>query len=314
MNRASDDAPPRVIHRAEHLDFDVRGTAPRPRETRVLMADPQHYAVEYAINPHMQDHVGSVDSTVARAQWSAVRDAYSALGFQVDVLAAAEGLPDLVFTANQSFPTLFPDGRWGAVLSHMGHAQRQPEVALLGAWYREAGGVTVPIDLPVDTPAESPAPLLFEGMGDALWLPGHRLIVGGHGFRTDARVYERLSSILEVPVVAVRLVDERFYHLDTCLSILDPESALYVPAAFDEEGRALLEAVFPRLVALPLDEAERLFACNGHAPDEGHFLVQSGCAETAALVRGMGLEPIELDTSEFLKSGGSVFCMKAMLP
>ena len=33
-----------------------------------------------------------------------------------------------------------------------------------------------------------------------------------------------------------------------------------------------------------------------------------------ALVRGMGLEPIELDTSEFLKSGGSVFCMKLMVP
>ena len=151
-------------------------------------------------------------------------------------------------------------------------------------------------------------------MGDALWLPGHRLIVGGHGFRTDVRVYERLSSMLDVPVVAVRLVDERFYHLDTCLSILDAQSALYVPAAFDAEGRALLEAVFPRLVALPLAEAEQLFACNGHAPDERHFLVQSGCAETAALVRGMGLEPIELDTSEFLKSGGSVFCMKLMVP
>ena len=35
---------------------------------------------------------------------------------------------------------------------------------------------------------------------------------------------------------------------------------------------------------------------------------------TIAAVREAGFEVIALDTSEFLKSGGSVFCMKLMIP
>jgi N-dimethylarginine dimethylaminohydrolase len=301
---------PRVVDRVEHLDFDVRQTARRPRETRVLMGDPLHYAVEYAINPHMQDHVGSVDSARARRQWEALRDTYRDLGFEVHVLPPEAGLPDLVFTANPSFPATFPDGRWGAVLSRMAHAERRPETALTAAWYAQAGGAVRELELP----DAAPDALIFEGMGDALWLPGRRLVIGGHGFRTDPRVYEQLARVLEVPVLTLALLDERFYHLDTCLSLLDEQTALYAPEAFDERGRSLLEAVFPRLVPLPLEESEGLFACNGHAPDGRHFLVQSGCVATGDRVRDLGFEVIELDTSEFLKSGGSVFCMKLMLP
>lgn len=310
MSGSFETPPPQVIDRAEHLDFDVRRTAPRPRETRVLMGDPEHYAVEYAINPHMQDHVGTVDSARARSQWAALREAYRALGFQVETLAPVDGLPDLVFTANPSFPALFPDGRWGAVLSRMAHAERRQEAEITAAWYRAAGGLIRELE----APAEAPDRLVFEGMGDALWWPGRRVIVGGHGYRTAPEVYDQLSRVLEVPVLTLRLRDERFYHLDTCLSILDEESALYAPEAFDARGTALLQAVFPRLVALPLAESEGLFACNGHSPDGRHFLVQSGCTETLTIVRDLGYEPIELDTSEFLKSGGSVFCMKLMVP
>jgi len=296
---------PGVITRADRMDFDVRAAPERPRETRVLLADPSFYAIEYVINPHMAGHVGSVDNEKARAQWENLRAAYRRLGFDVQVLEGARGLPDLVFVANQSFPAQFADGRWGAVLARMNHPERQPEVAVVADWYRRAGGATVPLDA-----GESP----FEGMGDALWIPGHRVIVGGFGFRTDVSVYERLSELADAPVLAVRLEDERFYHLDTCLSLLDSETALFVPEAFEPQGVALLERAFPRLRALPVDESAELLACNGHCPDERHFLVQAGCERTAATVRELGFEVIELDTTEFLKSGGSVFCMKLMLP
>ena len=302
---AHDGAPRGLITRADELDFDPRSTAARPRETRVLMADPLYFAVEYVINPHMSANLGRVDQDKARRQWLAVAGAYRALGFEVHVLPAVPALPDLVFTANQSLPALLEDGSFGAVLSRMKHGERQGEVAVLAAWYARQGARTFELE-GIDA--------AFEGMGDALWLPGHRLILGGYGFRTDPAIYAQLAELLAVPVLALALVDERFYHLDTCLALIDAETALYVPGAFDAAGAALLQKTFPRLIALPADEAVELLACNGHCPDERHFLVQSGCRRTIGVVRELGLNVIELDTSEFLKSGGSVFCMKLMLP
>jgi len=294
-----------VLTRVGELDLDLRNAPARPRYTRVLMADPRYFAVEYVINPHMAAHVGQVDGERARVQWEAVRDAYRSLGYEVPVLPAAPGLPDQVFVANPSLPFVRADGGWGVVLSRMAHPERRGEVPLIERWMAEQGAEVLRLEGVSDP---------FEGMGDALWVPDRRVLIGGHGIRTGLAAYEVLARLLDVPVLAVRLVDERFYHLDTCLSLLDESTALCVPEAFDDEGRALLAAAFPRLVELPLEESAELLACNGHCPDRRHFLVQSGSARTAALVRGLGFEVLELDTSEFLKSGGSVFCMKLMLP
>ena len=114
--------------------------------------------------------------------------------------------------------------------------------------------------------------------------------------------------------LTLELVDDRFYHLDTCLQLVDEQTALFVPSAFTAEGVRLLEKAFPRLVEVPEDEALHGLACNGHCPDGTHFIVHRGATKTLAEVRRLGLTPIEVDTSEFLKSGGSVYCMKLMVP
>ena len=71
---------------------------------------------------------------------------------------------------------------------------------------------------------------------------------------------------------------------------------------------------FSTLVPVPVDEALHYLACNGHCPDKKHFIMQRGAAKTKALAQSLGLTVVEVDTSEFLKSGGSVYCMKLMLP
>tara|TARA_R110002072_G_scaffold167853_2_gene321404 strand:- start:3975 stop:4799 length:825 start_codon:yes stop_codon:yes gene_type:complete len=273
-------------------------------EHRVLMADPNYFDVEYVINPHMAGHVGGVDRDLARAQWTQVKATYEDLGFPVAVIEPVPGLPDLVFTANQSFPGRLPDGRAAAVRSHMHAPQRRPEVDVVLEWHAARG--TSIFDL-------ADEPLAFEGMGDAMWVPGRRQILGGHGFRSEPGALTALAQRFEADLIAVRLIDPRWYHLDTCLQLLDAERALIVREAFDAPSLALLERTFPTLVDVPTDEALRL-ACNGHSPDGRHFIVQSGCPVTADRVRDLGLDVIEVDTSEFLKSGGSVFCMKLMLP
>ncbi|MDQ7040680.1 MAG: arginine deiminase family protein [Rhodothermus sp.] len=293
-----------VYWEADQLDFTVETTPPMPPPRQVLMVSPDHFDVVYVINPYMEGHVGKVDRARAARQWAALRDTYQQLGFEVHVLKGVPELPDMVFCANQTLPFRRTNDQRGVVLSRMHAPQRRAEVPHVAHFFGQQGYVLVSI--PENVPGS------FEGMGDALWHPGHALLWGGYGFRTDRTIYAWLAQTLEVRVVALRLTDPDFYHLDTCLSLLDAGTALYVPAAFDEEGRALLQRLIPNLIPVPEHEARKLLACNAHCPDGRHVLIQQGCTETVARLRAAGFEPIELDTSEFLKSGGSVFCMKLM--
>lgn len=275
-----------------------------PLPGRVLLTTPTHFQVEYAINPHMEGNIGSVDESAAMAQWRALRDAYLRLGVEVEVLEGVEGLPDMVFCANQTLPYVTPGGERGVVLSRMHNRPRKPEVEHYERFFAAQNYQVQHLD--PDLPGD------FEGMGDAIWHPGRYLLWGGYGFRTDEEVYRRLSARFGFPILTVRLDDPAFYHLDTCLCLLDEETALYYPGAFDDAGRALIEQTIPRLIEAPEDEARNLFACNAHTPDGKHVLIQQGCDVTNARLADAGFSVIELDTSEFLKSGGSVFCMKLM--
>lgn len=275
-----------------------------PRPGRVLMTSPDHFRVAYVINPHMQGNIGTVDRERAQAQWVALRDTYEGLGFPVTVVEGESGLPDMVFCANQTLPLLSPDGTRTAVLSRMHAPERADEVPAYGRFF-EAEGYNVQ-HLDADLPGT------FEGMGDALWHPGRFLLWGGYGFRTSPEVYARLTAALGVPVIPLALHDPDFYHLDTCLCPLDETTALLYPGAFDAAGLAALRNGFETLIEAPENEARTLFACNAHSPDGHHVVIQRGCTETNARLREAGFEPVEVDTDEFLKSGGSVFCMKLM--
>jgi len=275
-----------------------------PRPGRVLLASPEHFRVEYVINPHMAGNVGDVDPARAIAQWEALKATYETIGTEVTVVAGAPGLPDMVFCANQTLPYLTPGGERGAVMSRMHAPQRKLEVDHFARYFRGEGYEVHALD--DDLPGD------FEGMGDALWHPGRYLLWGGYGYRTDRQVYDRLAASLGFPVVALELTDPEFYHLDTCLCPLDEETALYFPGAFTDDGIAAIRRHFRRVIEAPEDEARQLFACNAHSPDGEHVLIQEGCTVTVDLLRAAGYTVVELDTGEFLKSGGSVFCMKLM--
>ena len=77
--------------------------------TRVLMVDPTHYDIHYAINPHMVDKTGNlnkVNRAAAKKQWTDLKKIFEQLKLKVEVLKAEESLPDMVFCANQTFPFL----------------------------------------------------------------------------------------------------------------------------------------------------------------------------------------------------------------
>jgi N-dimethylarginine dimethylaminohydrolase len=294
-----------VYHRAKDVDFTLADLPVLPRPEQVLMTTPVHFDVQYVINPHMQQHVGNINRQQAFRQWDALRDAYAQLNFPIHAVPGAEGLPDMVFCANQTLPYYSPySHERGIVLSRMQAEQRQDEVPRFTSFF-ESQNYAIQ-RFPDDQPGD------FEGMGDAIWHPGRFLLWGGYGFRTAIEAYEHLSHLLNVQVLAIRLEDPDFYHLDTCFSVLDEQTVLIYPGAFQPDGLGLVHHFFPRILEAPEQEARHLFACNAHCPDGRHVLIQQGCSETVLLLRDAGFKPVEVDTREFLKAGGSIFCMKQM--
>lgn len=281
--------------------------APVACSREVLLGHPGDFAVLEAQNAHMQTEDGglqAVDAEHALAQWQELRRAYEGIGVRTYVLPSGQGLADLCFTANPSLVLACPDGRREVWLAKMRHPSRRPETAFHEEFHRQREAVIRAM------PEEVPA---FEGCGDGVQHPGRFLMHAGVGPRSDASAWEVLAAAhAELDVLLYELIDPRFYHLDTALAPLDEESALYVPEAFTEAGRARVREAFPQAIALPIDESMR-FAGNAHCPDGKHVLIDSACTQTCSLLEDRGYRAVPVDTSEFRKSGGSVFCLKLAL-
>ena len=293
------------------LGFTLGTLPPLPRPRRVLLADPLYFDVAYAINPHLLDARGElerVDRARARGQWSALRDTLAGLELELHMVPALAGHPDLVFCANQALPlpgTLFADGRPRAVPSRMAHAQRRGEVAHVMHTLAALGFAPFPLTGPAQR---------LEGMGDGLWHPGRRLLWAGCGPRSEPAAWEELAQRLDLHIAQLELVDPDFYHLDTCLALLSEDACLWFPEALAPRARALVEALIPRRIEAPQEEARERLACNAYCPDGNTVLLPAGARRTSARLKQAGFRVRELDTGEFGKSGGSVFCMKLALP
>jgi N-dimethylarginine dimethylaminohydrolase len=136
------------------------------------------------------------------------------------------------------------------------------------------------------------------------------LIWGGCGFRTQADVYPHISELFDAPVILLPLQSERFYHLDTCFCAIDEETVLIHAGSLTEDGLKMVRAIFRNVIECDDREAGEGMACNATAVLGRHVVIQKGNDKTNAQLAGYGYTVHEVDTSEYLKSGGSVFCMK----
>lgn len=284
---------------------DIATIQYRSAERRVLMVEPTYFDVLYEINPHMSGMIGTVDTTLAYQQWTILKDVYEQIGFEVEVMKGVEGLPDMVFCANQTFPFIDETGRFRVILSKMASPYRVEEVPYFQEWYKTQGyDVIEQTDPPVD----------FEGMGDAIWHPNRQLLYIGYGFRTKEPALQRAAECIGCDVIGLELVNPHFYHLDTAFCVLDESTAIFVREAFTIEGVNILSQMFEHLIEVPIHEAKEGFVTNGFCPDGHHFVVQKGNPKTKDMLESHGFTVIEVETGEFIKSGGSVFCMKMFLP
>lgn len=260
---------------------------------RFLMCPPDHYDVDYVINPWMEGNIHKSSRDRAVEQWQGL---YQILQDQatVDLVTPQKGVPDLVFTANAGL--VLGDN---VVLSRFLHKERQGEEPYFKEWF-EQNGYNV-YELPKDLP--------FEGAGDALLDREGRWLWAGYGFRSELDSHPYLAKWLDIEVLSLRLIDDRFYHLDTCFCPLLNGYLLYYPGAFDSYSNRLIEMRVAPEKRIAIAEADAVnFACN--AVNIEHIVVMNKASEDLkSRLSEAGFQMLETPLTEFLKAGGAAKCL-----
>jgi N-dimethylarginine dimethylaminohydrolase len=270
---------------------------PSPNGQAVLMCAPDYFGVDYIINPWMEHQVGKTNRLLALEQWENLRRNLSKEA-NIASITPAPSLPDMVFTANAGL--VF--GKT-AVVSRFRSKERQPEERLFHDWFEQRGFAI----------ARWPAEVPFEGAGDALLDRAQPLIWCGYGLRSGEAAPGALENTLGRRTVGLRLVDPRFYHLDTCFCPLAGGWLMYYPPAFDAGSREIIAMLVPPEKRISVSEKDALqFACN--AVDlNGHIFMNDTSDHLQKTLRAAGFKPVRTPLSEFIKAGGAAKCLTLKL-
>lgn len=258
---------------------------------RVVMSPPDFFDIEYSINPWM-NLANKVNLVRAKAEWQALKSTYTDLGLRVDLIPPVSGLPDLVFTTDH--------GAWIAgtfYLANFRYQERQREQTFIKPWYEAEK---------IKTQALPPS-CFMEG-GDVLVHEGRIFL--GYGYRTSIETVEYLSGTTRIPTVALELVDDAFYHLDTCFLPVSPDTAFYYPPAFSPTSIKALKKHFDILIPLTSHEAED-FAANTVIIGKNALCQPNPTFEQKLI--DLGFTPLTLEMHEFNKSGGGIHCLSQIL-
>jgi N-dimethylarginine dimethylaminohydrolase len=259
----------------------------------ILMCSPEYFGVDYIINPWMENQIGRTDHQRTCEQWNNLRrhlEKKATLAF----VAPVPGLPDMVFTANAG---LVIDDT--VVVTRFRAKERRPEERVFREWFeRQSFSI-----------ASWPEGVAFEGAGDALLDRHRRLIWFGYGWRSSQRASRLLEKTFDRQVVGLRLVDPRFYHLDTCFCPLSDGLLMFYPPAFDRTSQEMIVALVPQEKRIEVSKADALsFACNAVHID-GCIFMNDCSAGLRSRLSAVGLTPTVTPLSEFVKAGGAVKCL-----
>lgn len=261
------------------------------------MCRPDFFDVKYIINPWMEGNISRARPEVSKQQWEKLYNIISSLA-DVSLVSPDPAVPDLVFTANAAL--VFESQ---CIISRFFHEERMPEEPIFEEWFSK-NGFSCKL-LPENIP--------FEGAGDALFDRGENILWAGYGFRTELEAHSFLNQWVPAEVLSLRLVDSRFYHLDTCFCPLEGGYVMYFPAAFDEYSNRLIEMRIPEDKRIIVDEADAvLFACNAVNIGQ-HVILNEVSSELTNRLEALGFTTHQTPLSEFLKSGGAAKCLTIRL-
>lgn len=260
----------------------------------LLLCPPDHYGIEYEINPWMSRARGA-EIGLAQTQWKGLHKKLASLDCKIELVPPQPRLPDMVFTANAGLTV----GR-KFIPSNFRHEERSGEAPHFARWMQGHGYDVLWL----------PRELYFEGEGDALF--GGDALFCGYKFRSDIQSHRAVADMLNCLVISVELVDPRFYHLDTCFCPLPDGAAVWFPAAFDEYGQRAIRAHVRELIDVEEEEAKH-FSCNAVVL-ERDIVLPEGAPNLVRKLEKRGYRCHQLPMSEFLKAGGACKCLTMFLP
>jgi N-dimethylarginine dimethylaminohydrolase len=273
---------------------------------RFLMCPPEHFAVSYAINPWMDPQRWARDKRAhmaATREWNALHDKLIELGAAVELMPAAPGVPDLVFTANAA---VVLDRR--ALLARFRHEERRREEPHFAATFRalQARGL-------IDELRSLSPEMVLEGAGDCVYDGSRDLFWMGHGPRSDRAAAAVVSDTFAREVVALELADPRFYHMDTALCPLPGGEVMYLPGAFAADALREMHArvALSDRIEIVVEDGCQLAAnavCVGRT-----ILLSTASNALCDQLHRRGYEVAKTPLGSFLRSGGSAFCLTLRL-
>lgn len=226
-----------------------------------------------------------VDVDLALEQWQGYVDALQSAGWETIEVDGAPDCPDAVFVED----AVVVYGRT-AVITNPGADERKPETPAVERAVRDLGYDVKRIV----------APGTLDG-GDVLKHGGTVWV--GQGGRTNAEGIRQLAEHLApegAEVIAVPLT--KVLHLKSAVTALPDGTVIgYEPLVDDP-------SVWESFRAMPEEPGAHVVLLGGRT-----VLAASSAPESIALLRGEGLEVIEVDISEFEKLEGCVTCLSVRL-
>jgi len=269
---------------------------------RYVMVRPDHFRIDYAINPYM-DPADQPDRYRAMAQWVGLVSTIERLGGTVEVVPQRPDSPDMVYAMNLGLGVVRPDAagelHGQVVMSHMRYAERRLETPSAETWFERSGRATTYVGRD-GVGAHLEAGDVF-AWGDAL--------VAGYGPRTEELALKHLAGDLGVRVRGVRITHPAMYHLDLAFCPLGRGRAMVAPGAFDDASAEALLALVPEPLVLTDDEALTTFCANSIVIDRTVVMPAGSPERVRRRLADWDFDVVEVDVSEFHKGGGSIRCL-----
>jgi N-dimethylarginine dimethylaminohydrolase len=264
---------------------------------RYVMVRPDHFRVDYAINPFMDPAV-QPDPRRAMSQWVDLVSTIERLGGTVEVVPQRADAPDMVYAMNLGLAVVRPEGAH-VVMSHMRYAERRMEAQSAQPWFERSGRTTSYVGR--------------DGVGAHLeagdvfaWGDG---LLAGYGPRTEELALKHLATDLGVRVRGVRLTHPAMYHLDLAFCPLDERRAMVAPGALDASSAAALLELVPEPLVLTDEEALTTFCANSIVVGRTVVMPADAPERVVAQLAAWDFDVVEVDVTEFHKGGGSVRCL-----
>lgn len=261
---------------------------------KILLCPPNYYDIEYEINPWMDVNRKAIKEKVW-AEYESLKAKYIELGVEFMEIQAQPGLPDMVYAANYGFA----EGNKFIKANFM-YPERRKEAAFAEEYLKKMGYEIKTI----------PDNIYFEGQGDLLKKSDTYFFGWGKRSNPDAKPY--LEQFLGKTVVDFELINPYYYHLDTCFAPLTDDLVIINQRSFKPEGLEKVHQYFSTVIETS-EQDNNVLCCNLVVFGKDIILGKGITISLIEKLSNLGYNIHQIDTTEYLKGGGSVKCLSLEL-